>query len=62
MDSTKKKATAIFGLVLLVIYSVIMMASSGEAGNWAWLVLAAGIVLLVIPATSGINSGSRNDG
>ena len=62
MDSTRKKATAIFGLALLVAYSVIMMMSSGTAGDWAWLVLVAGIALLVIPATSVIGSDSRNDG
>jgi len=61
MHSTKKKATAILGLVLLVTYSVIMMMSSGTAGDWAWLVLVAGIALLVIPATSVIGSDSRND-
>ena len=58
----KKKATAVLGLALLVAYSVIMMVSSGSAGDWAWLVLAAGIALLVVPAAAAISSGSRNDG
>lgn len=62
MLSTRKKTSGIAGLVLIVTYSVIMMMSGGTAGNWAWLVLAAGIMLLVIPATSAISSGKRNDG
>ena len=62
MTSTLNKAAGIVGLALIVAYSVIMMTTSGTAGDWAWLVLVAGIALLVKPATAAIDSGSQSDG
>jgi ABC-type bacteriocin/lantibiotic exporter with double-glycine peptidase domain len=39
----------IVGLVFLGVYSVVMMATSGSAA-WAWLVLAAAILMFVASA------------
>ena len=62
MTSTMNKAAGIVGLALLVAYSVITMKTCGTAGDWAWLVLVAGIALLVKPAASAIESGTQSDG
>jgi zinc transporter ZupT len=34
------------GIMLIVIYSGLMMATDGNSG-WAWILLAAGIALLI---------------
>ncbi len=43
---------SITSLVLFGAYSAVMMATSGTAA-WAWAILAAAIVLLVMSARSG---------
>ena len=45
------------GVVLVVIYSGIMIATEGSA-SWAWLLLVAGVALLVF---SGRPTGQQGD-
>ena len=46
------------GLVLIGVYSLVMMTTSGSAG-WAWLILLAGIVLVVMSARGGLVGGKE---
>ncbi len=48
----------IAGVVLVVIYSGIMIATEGSA-SWAWLLLVAGVALLVF---GGRPTGHQGDG
>lgn len=52
MSSAQRNAAGVVAIVLIVIYSWIMMASSGEAANWAWLILAGAFILLAAVARS----------
>lgn len=53
------RLTLIFGIGLLAIYSVIMMATGGTAATYAWVILASGIALVVTAARLG---AAENDG
>ena len=55
---SKTQLTAIAGTALIVIYSTVMVATSGGAA-YAWLVLAAGIALL---ATAGRRIAAGKEG
>ena len=48
-------------LALVVIYSVIMMATSGSAG-WAWLLLVAAAILIGISARGRLQGESPHGG
>ena len=50
----------IAGLVALGVYSIVMMATAGSAA-WAWLILAAAIVLFVSSAR-GQRDAEQHDG
>jgi hypothetical protein len=50
--------TAIAGIALIVIYSITMIAASGDA-MYAWLILVAGIALL---ATAGRRIAAEREG
>jgi hypothetical protein len=51
--SQKQQTTAgIIGLVLIASYSWIMTTTDGTASSWAWIMLAAAIVLLASTARS----------
>ena len=45
-DNTAQVLAVAAGIALIVIYSVVMMATEGTSG-WSWILLVAGIVLLV---------------
>jgi hypothetical protein len=51
-------------IALVGVYSWIMMASNGAAASWAWLILVAVVLLLVVAARSerADASGDRNEG
>ena len=49
MSSTQKLLSAIVGLGLIGVYSWIMTAGGGNS-SWAWLILLAGIGMLVSTA------------
>ena len=51
MATSKRLTAGAISVVLVVVYSVIMMATDGAA-SWAWLVLAAAIGSLVVAARS----------
>lgn len=51
MSTTQQAIAGITGFILIGVYSWIMIAASGSAG-WAWIILAAGIVVLVSTARS----------
>lgn len=51
--SKQQQLTAGFtGFVLIAAYSWIMTAAEGTVASWAWMILAAAIVLLVATARS----------
>jgi len=54
------RLTFIIGLGLLVIYSVIMVATGGTAAAYAWLILAAGIALVATAARR--SAAEKGDG
>ena len=58
MSSGMRIGAGIVGFALIGIYSWIMMATDGN-GGWAWLLLVAGIVLLVWTARAA--SRGRSD-
>lgn len=62
MSTTQQKTRGALGVALLIAYSVIMMVTSGEAGDWAWLILAASLVLIGTAARPAFTSGNRDDG
>ncbi len=64
MSSAQQLFRGIAGFVLLGIYSWTMIASSGSAGSWAWVILVAGVALLGTTARSVAiqRAGSRDDG
>ncbi len=45
-DKTAQLVSVVAGIGLIVLYSVLMMATEGNAG-WAWVLLLAGIGLLI---------------
>lgn len=45
-DRTAQLAAVVAGIALIVLYSVLMMATEGSAG-WSWILLVAGIGLLI---------------
>ena len=45
-EKTAQWVAVVAGVALIVVYSVVMMASDGST-EWAWLLLAAGIALLI---------------
>ncbi len=45
-DTTAQVLAVVAGIALIVLYSVLMMATDGTSG-WSWILLVAGIVLLV---------------
>ncbi len=45
-DKTAQLVSVVAGIGLIVIYSVLMMATEGNAG-WAWVLLLAGIGSLI---------------
>ncbi|MDJ0960661.1 MAG: hypothetical protein QNJ88_08385 [Acidimicrobiia bacterium] len=54
--------TTIVGAALFAVYSIVMMATAGSAG-WAWLILAAAVVLMVTAARQGLpGNGESHDG
>ena len=44
-SSSRSRITAIAGIVLIVAYSIVMMANGGDA-PWAWLLLVLGLAAL----------------
>lgn len=52
MSHNQQLAAGITGFGLIGAYSWIMTSADGTAGSWAWLILAAAIVLLVSTARS----------
>ena len=63
MSNRPQLAAGLAGLVLIVIYSWIMMASSGST-SWAWLILLGGVVMLVwsarLSSTNGTDGGESD--
>jgi hypothetical protein len=55
---SRTQLTAIAGIALIVIYSITMIATSGDA-TYAWLILVAGIALL---ATAGRRIAADREG
>ncbi len=51
MATSKRLTAGAISVVLVVVYSVIMMATDGAA-SWAWLILVAAIGSLVVAARS----------
>lgn len=49
MSKGSQIAGLVAGLALIGVYSWIMMATNGN-GGWAWILLLAGIVVLVLTA------------
>ena len=45
-ESTAEWVAVVIGVALIVTYSIVMMATDGDAG-WAWMLLVAGIATLV---------------
>ncbi|MCP3990420.1 MAG: DUF2207 domain-containing protein [Actinomycetia bacterium] len=45
-DKTAQLLAVIIGIALIVIYSVVMMATEGNSG-WSWILLIIGIVFLI---------------
>ncbi len=45
-DKTAQLLAVVAGVALIAIYSVLMMATEGTAG-WSWVILVAGIGLLI---------------
>ncbi|MCP3934916.1 MAG: hypothetical protein GY708_06045 [Actinomycetia bacterium] len=45
-DKTAQLLAVIIGIALIVIYSVVMMATEGNSG-WSWILLVVGIVFLI---------------
>ncbi len=45
-DHTAQVLAVAAGIALIVVYSVVMMATDGTSG-WSWILLVAGIVLLL---------------
>ena len=45
-DRTAQLLAVVAGLALIVLYSILMMATEGTAG-WSWILLLAGIGLLI---------------
>ncbi|MCP5033079.1 MAG: DUF2207 domain-containing protein [Actinomycetia bacterium] len=45
-DKTAQLLAVIIGIALIVIYSVVMMATEGNSG-WSWIMLVIGIVFLI---------------
>ena len=64
MSASKRLTAGAIGVVLVIVYSAIMMATSGATASWAWLLLVAAIGALVVSARSSDvpASGERNDG
>jgi hypothetical protein len=57
-----RNLTGFAALVLVGVYSAVMMATSGSAA-WAWLILVAAVVLLVVAARGGFTAkDERQDG
>jgi hypothetical protein len=50
MSQKRRRLTAIAGLVLLVVYSLVMMATNGTATGYSWMILAGAIALVAIAA------------
>ena len=44
-SSGRSRISAIVGIVLIVLYSIVMMANGGDA-PWAWLLLVLGLAAL----------------
>jgi O-antigen ligase len=61
MSTTQQKTRGALGVVLLIAYSVIMMVTSGEAASWAWLLLAASLVLIGTAARPAFGSTRQDD-
>lgn len=45
-ENTRQVMTVVAGILLIVVYSVVMMATEGSSG-WAWILLIVGIGLLI---------------
>ncbi len=60
MSASQQLIAGIAGFALIGVYSWIMMASAGSAASWAWIVLAAAVVLLGSTARS--VAAAREDG
>ena len=62
MFGNHRRVAGITGIVLVGVYSLVMIATSGAA-DWAWLVLATAALLLVTAARrEGAGEGEQQDG
>lgn len=50
MSNRNPVALGIGAVALVVVYSIIMMATDGTAGSWAWILLVGVVALLAIAA------------
>lgn len=61
--SRKQQLTAgAIALLLVGIYSWIMIATSGTAASWAWLILVAVAAIVVIAGRSAVTRSKSLDG
>lgn len=61
MSTTQQKTRGALGVVLLIAYSAIMTTTNGVSANWAWLLLAASLVLIGTAARPDFGNTKQDD-
>lgn len=63
MSSRQRITFGFVAVALVALYSIVMMATSGAAGSWAWILLVGVVVSLAVAARSGSTPrAERRDG
>ena len=59
-SSLRSRVSALAGIVLIILYSIVMMANGGDA-PWAWLLLVLGLAALFDANRSRISPNGSSD-
>lgn len=58
MSNKSRNLIALAGVILIGVYSVVMMATSGSA-NWAWIILVAALALVAVSARGWLSDSAE---